>query len=128
MRTRILKAIFRVERAVAHELINTSMERVGTGPRDRVDHATGGKAILRRVVAGQYRKLLDCVHTCVSAEYTSRTRVRVVVDDHAIEPVDVLLGPISVNGHLHSQSARGTSGGVDCLVRSHLRHARLKGS
>jgi len=49
-RTRILKAILRVERAVAYELINTSVKRVGAGLRDRIDHPARGIAVFRRVV------------------------------------------------------------------------------
>src|SRR5260370_11800172 len=104
LRTRIFKAILRVKGAIAHELIDASMKRVGARTRDRIDHATGSEAVFRRVAVGQYRKLLNRVHTCVSAEYVSRTCVGIVVDDHAVEPVDVLLGPSSPDGHLYSHA------------------------
>src|SRR5438105_13308627 len=102
------------------------MECIATGPRDRVDHATGSEAVFRRVAVGQHRKLLNRVYAGVSAEYASRTRVGVVVDDHAVEPVDVLLGPSSVNGHLYSEPARRATRCRHLFVRPHRGYARVQ--
>src|SRR4029077_13559615 len=101
---RVVNESCRVHRAIACELIGASMEHIGSGLRDRVDYAARSEAILRRIVVGQDRKLLNGVHTEVLAEYASRSRIRVVVDDKTVQAIGVLRRAIAVDAQLQAQT------------------------
>src|ERR1700739_1964629 len=101
---RVVNESGRVHRAIARELVGASMEHIGSGLRDRIDYAARSEAILRRIVVGQDRKLLNGVHAEVLAEYASRARIRVIVDDKTVQAIGVLRGAIPVDAQLQAQT------------------------
>ena len=102
----IFKKIGGVQRAVAQELIHASVKLIGARARNRVDDAARSEAVLRGIVAGQDRELLDRIHTQVLAQHAARPGVGVVIDDHAVQTIGILRRPVASDAELHSQPAR----------------------
>ena len=124
----IVKEIGCIEFIVAHEIKDTSVEAVGARARHRVNHSSGGEAVLCRIVARQHRELLNRIHTQVRAEHASRSCIGVVVHKSAVETIAVLRRPVPADRQLHSQAARPlrTLEKLGRLLTSDRRHAGLK--
>jgi len=50
----VVKEICGIERAIAQEFVRASMELVGAGARDRVDHSAGSSPVLGGYIARQH--------------------------------------------------------------------------
>ena len=124
----IVKEIGCIEFVVTQEVEGGSVKAVGAGARHRVNHSSGGEAVLRRIVARQHRELLNRVHTQVRAEHASRPGIGIVVHESAVETIAVLRRPVPADRQLHSQAARPlrTLEKLGRLLTSDRRHARLK--
>src|SRR5246127_876873 len=123
----VIEIVLGVERAIAKELVSTSVNLIRPRPRNRVDDSSRGFAVVCGVVGGEHREFLDRVHAQVSSQNASGGAIRVVVETNPIQPVIVLLRPRTGNGELLPKAAITAIGpcrkvwlSVDCI------HARLK--
>ncbi len=99
------KEVCRVELAVANEFVPAAVDLIRPGSRDRVDHSAGGLSVLRRVVAGDDRELLDRVNAQASAQHTPRCSIGVVIEADAVQTVVVLLRTRARDGELLPEAA-----------------------
>src|ERR1700747_793142 len=97
---RVVNESCRVQRAIARELLGASMKRIGPGLGDRLNDPARSEPVLRRIVVGQDRKLLNGVDAEVLTQHASRPRIRVIVDDETVQAIGVLRGTIAVDAQL----------------------------
>src|SRR5262249_42225074 len=95
--------VVRVQRRVAQALVDVAMERVGPRLADGVDNPAGGPSIFGRVVAGDHGEFLNRIHAQADSDHAARA-VGVIVDAEPVDPVVVLRGPASRDGHLKSKA------------------------
>src|SRR6202158_518829 len=86
----VVEVVFSIKDLIADEIVDIPVELVGPGLGNTVDDPAGGPAILRRIVAGQNRKLLNRVHAQIDAQRAARRSIRIVVDADPIDPVIIL--------------------------------------
>src|SRR5207245_10272939 len=80
------------------------------GARNVVAHSSGGRAGLRRVVAGQDGELLNRVHDQVPSQHAAGCSIGVVIEADAIQTVVVLLWPGAGDSQLLSKTAISSIG------------------
>ena len=100
-----IEEVLRIQRRVAIELECRSAHGIGAGPRDGIDHATGGPAELRRVCVRQDLEFEDGLHAEQHAGGRAGRLVVNIVDVGAIEQEAALLRPGAVDRNLRRPAA-----------------------
>src|SRR5258708_77997 len=86
-----IEIVQRVELAIAGKLVSAAVNLVCPRPRNRVDHASRGLAIIRLVVAGDDGKFFDRVNSQASSQHAAGCAVRVVIEADSVQAVVILL-------------------------------------
>src|SRR5260370_19002218 len=100
----IVKIVPGVESTISEELVNTAVNLIGAGPRNRVDYPSRGLPVFSGVVAGQDGEFLNGIHAQASSKNASWRPVCVIVEANAIPAIIVLLRPCSFNAQLLAET------------------------
>src|SRR5258706_16451084 len=88
--SKVVEVVFCIDDLIAYEIVDIALKLVGPGLGNTVDDPAGRPAVLRRIVAGQDRKLLNRVNAEIHPQRAARRPIRIVGDDNPIEPVIIL--------------------------------------
>ena len=100
-----IEIVFRVKNFVSIKQESRSVEFVNAALRNRVNYRSGGATVFRRVVAGQYGKFLNPVHSKIQARRTTWGAVRIIVYADSVDPIRVFICTMSAIAQLIPEPA-----------------------